>query len=90
MADMVTANLHEVGELVKIAWPFLKYGIEKGRERSKQREALADCNSRLDDCKGAVSRCETQRRVLAYVFLFAFAALLVGSIFFTIAPRSRL
>jgi hypothetical protein len=57
---------------------------------SKQGKDLADCNSRLERCQRARSRCETQRRILLYVLVRAFAALFIGGMFYATAVRSRL
>jgi len=87
MTEIVTASFHEV-EGVKIAFQVVKFAADKWLDFSKQREALADCNSRLDDCHDARSRC-VAGRVLAYVLLFLVGVLLIGSMFYTITARSQ-
>jgi hypothetical protein len=49
LTEIVTASFHEV-EGVIIAFQVVKFAADKWLDFSKQREALADCNSRLDDC----------------------------------------
>jgi len=49
LTEIVTASFHEV-EGVKIVFQVVKFAADKWLDSSKQREALADCNSRLDDC----------------------------------------
>jgi hypothetical protein len=88
MTEIVTASFHEV-EGVKIAFQVVKFAADKWLDFSKQREALADCNSRLDDCHDARSRCVAGKRVLAYVLLFLVGILLIGSMFYTITARSQ-
>ena len=69
---------------MNIACQVGKVIVDRWREHSKDRAALDGCNSKLDDCQGARSRCEAQKRVLTYVLVFAVVAVLIGSMFFTI------
>jgi hypothetical protein len=89
MTEMMLANFHE-GDVVKIVWPVVKLATDKWLDFSKLRDELAESNSKLEDSEEARHRSETQKRNITYVLLFLLGALLVGSIFFTITPRSRL
>jgi len=88
MTEIVTANFHKL-EGLKVVFQILKFAAGKWLDFSKQRIALASCRSRLEDCDDACHHCETQRRLLAYVLLLLVGTLLIGSMYYTIAPRPR-